>query len=208
MVQKFNDYHRKNRRRGKKRKEVQYGTIEQRSPTVFRSSLVEGAHDSKTRQPKGASSPIAARIPRQGCLLPPPHWRCHLQARKCAQGAEVRLRAVLGRTQLNLHATRRTPHGASRLVQTMFAWLLKTRRAPFRHSRDTRAYGHTTAAMHELSTPRPRIFCGKHDKKRSLHHDTRPIVQPTHMARRGFGVGASSFPKQSERANPPSRGLP
>ena len=35
------------------------------------------------------------------------------------------LRAVLGRTQLALHATRRTPHGASRLVQALFAWLVK-----------------------------------------------------------------------------------
>ena len=35
------------------------------------------------------------------------------------------LRAVLGRMQFALHATRRTPHGASRLVQAMSAWLVK-----------------------------------------------------------------------------------
>ena len=63
------------------------------------------------------------------------------------------LRAVLGRTQFALHATRQTPHGASRLVQAMPAWLLKTRRAPSRHSRDARVYGHSTTAMHKLSTP-------------------------------------------------------
>ena len=40
------------------------------------------------------------------------------------------LRAVLGRMQFTLHATRQTPHGASRLVQAMSAWLGKTRRAP------------------------------------------------------------------------------
>ena len=38
------------------------------------------------------------------------------------------LRAVLGRMQFTLHATRRAPHGASRLVQAMSAWSVKTRR--------------------------------------------------------------------------------
>ena len=57
------------------------------------------------------------------------------------------LRAVLGRMQFTLHATRRTPHGAWRLVQAMPAWLLKTRRAPSWHTRDARVlwsydYGH------------------------------------------------------------------
>ena len=67
------------------------------------------------------------------------------------------LRAVLGRMQFTLHATRRTLHGASRLVQAMSAWLVKTRRAPSRHSRDAKVYGHTTAAMHKLSTPPVRV---------------------------------------------------
>ena len=65
------------------------------------------------------------------------------------------LRVVLGRMQFILHATRRTPHGASRLVQAMSAWLVKTRRAPSRHGRDARVYGHKTTAMHKLSTPPP-----------------------------------------------------
>ena len=68
-------------------------------------------------------------------------------------------RAVLGRMQFTLHATlhatRRTPHGASRLMQAMFAWLVKTRRAPSRHGRDAKVYGHTTTAMRKLSTPPP-----------------------------------------------------
>ena len=70
------------------------------------------------------------------------------------------LRAVLGRMQFTLHATRRTPHGASkRLVQAMSAWLVKTRRAPSRHCRDARIYGHTTTAMPQLSTtPPPPLF--------------------------------------------------
>ena len=37
--------------------------------------------------------------------------------------------------------------------QAMAAWLVKTRRAPSRHSRDARVYGHTATAMHKLSTP-------------------------------------------------------
>ena len=65
------------------------------------------------------------------------------------------LRAVLERMQFTLHAIRRTPHGASHLAQATPAWLVKTRRAPPRHSRDARVYGHTTTAMHKLSTPPP-----------------------------------------------------
>ena len=65
------------------------------------------------------------------------------------------LRAVVERMQFTLRATRRTPHGASRLAQTISAWLVKTRRAPPQHSRDARVYGHTTMAMHILSTPPP-----------------------------------------------------
>ena len=65
------------------------------------------------------------------------------------------LRAILGRMQFTLHATRRTPHDASRLVQAMSAWLVKTRRAPSWHIRDSRVYSYTTTATHNLSTPPP-----------------------------------------------------
>ena len=64
-------------------------------------------------------------------------------------------RAVLGRVQFTLHTTHRTPHGASRLVQAMSAWLVETRRVLSRHSRRARVYGHTTTAMHKLSNPPP-----------------------------------------------------
>ena len=57
--------------------------------------------------------------------------------------------------QFTLHATRRTPHGASHLVQAMSAWLGKTRRAPSRHIRDARVYFDKTMVMHKLSTPPP-----------------------------------------------------
>ena len=64
-------------------------------------------------------------------------------------------RAVLGTMQFALYATYRTPHGASRLVHAISAWLVKTRRAPSRDSRDARVYGHTATAMHKLSIPSP-----------------------------------------------------
>ena len=77
--------------------------------------------------------------------------RCHPYARKFAS------KAVLSRMQVTLHATRPTPHGASRLVQAMPAWSVKTRRAPSGHYRDARVYGHTTTAMHNMSPHPPAL---------------------------------------------------
>ena len=58
--------------------------------------------------------------------------------------------------QLTLHATRLAPHGASRLVNAVSAWSVKTRRAPSRHYRAARVYGHTPTAMHDTQyTPPP-----------------------------------------------------
>ena len=45
--------------------------------------------------------------------------------------------------------------GASRLVLAMSAWSVKTRRAPSRHCRDARVYGHTTTAVHDRSIHDP-----------------------------------------------------
>ena len=56
---------------------------------------------------------------------------------------------------VTLHATRRTPHGTSRFLRAMSAWLVKTRRAPSRHCRNARVYRHTPTAMHEMSSPPP-----------------------------------------------------
>ena len=66
--------------------------------------------------------------------------------------------AVLSRMQHTLHAARRTPTSrfASRLVLTTSIWSAKTRRAPSRHCRDARAYGHTPTAMHDIEYP-PRL---------------------------------------------------
>ena len=76
----------------------------------------------------------------------------HMQenARKVLEFAS---QVVLGRMCLTLHATRRTPHGAaSRLVHATSAGSVKTRRAPARHCRNARVYGHTTTAIrHEMS---------------------------------------------------------
>ena len=66
---------------------------------------------------------------------------------------------VVLRMQLTLHATRRTHHGASRLVLAMSAWSVKTRRAPSRRCKGARFYGHETAAMHDVSiSPPPSPF--------------------------------------------------
>ena len=61
-------------------------------------------------------------------------------------------KTVISRMQLTIHATRPT-HGASRLVQTMSAWCVKTLRAPSRHCRDARVYVQTTTATHGMRIP-------------------------------------------------------
>ena len=69
--------------------------------------------------------------------------------------------AALRKMQLTLHASSRTPHGASRLVLAMSAWSVETRRAPARHCRGAEVYGHTNTAMHgDESTLRPRPCVG------------------------------------------------
>ena len=93
-------------------------------------------------------------------------WICHTRkqsnslavssmSKKVGTRHKSVLRAVLERMQFTLHATRRTPRGASRLVQATSAWLVKTRRAPSLHSRHVGVYGLTTTAKHKLSTPLP-----------------------------------------------------
>ena len=56
--------------------------------------------------------------------------------------------AVRSKMKLTLHATRRTSHGAARLVQAVSAWSVKIQRAPSRRCRDARVHAHTTTAMH------------------------------------------------------------
>ena len=96
------------------------------------------------------------------------------------------LRAILETMQFTLHAPRRTPHGASRLVQAISAWLVKPRRAPSRHSRDARVYGHTTTAMHKLSTISP-------------PHPPHPLLppSPTHPKH-----ASADAPPSSNKSNP------
>ena len=124
--------------------------------------------------------------------LPPPLWSGHTRKQSNSLVAVVHkqesrhkvpksvLRAVLARMQFTLHTTRRTPHGASRLVQTMPAWVVKTLRAPSRNSRDARVYGHTTTAMHKQSTPPP------------------PPSSPLSLGDRAVGVG-SGIPSAKRR---------
>jgi len=87
-------------------------------------------------------------------------WRCHPYERKCAQGFKVRL--VDGSSmQPTLHATCWVPHGASRLLQAIYALPVNTRRDPFRDCRDVRvlwSYGDGHAWQWLL--PPPPMLCG------------------------------------------------
>ena len=96
--------------------------------------------------PTFARPAMLGKMSIESYIHPPPPARqfighCHPYAGKSAS------QAVLSRVQLTLHATRRTPHGSLRFVLAMSAWSVKTRRAPSRHCRDARVYGHTTTAM-------------------------------------------------------------
>ena len=66
-------------------------------------------------------------------------------------------RAVLSKEQLTLHATLRTPHGASRLMQATPVWSMITRHAPSRRYRDARVYSHTTTAVHDNNGYTPAV---------------------------------------------------
>ena len=77
------------------------------------------------------------------------------EKKKCAS------QAILSRMQLTLHATRRTPDGALRLVQAKSAWSVKTRRAPSRHCSDTRVYAHTTC----VALPTNLFFCKRPNRQ-------------------------------------------
>ena len=90
---------------------------------------------------------------------------CRPYARKPAS------QTVLRAMQLTVHATRRTPHGASLLVLAMFAWSVKTRRTPSRHRKDARICGHTTTAMHDNEyIPSASLVCWPHVVNRARFH--------------------------------------
>ena len=90
------------------------------------------------------------------CLLKWPHQQTNQFIRRCHPPIHVARKpasqTVPSRMQLTLHATRRTSHGASRLLQAMSAWSVKTRGAPSRHLYTGRVHGHTTTAMHGMGT--------------------------------------------------------
>ena len=65
---------------------------------------------------------------------------------------------ILSGNQLTLHATRRTPHVASRLVHAMSSWSMKTRCAPSRCCRDARVNGHMTTVMHKMTMLKPYLI--------------------------------------------------
>ena len=87
------------------------------------------------------------------------HWRCHPISKSGHKVPKSVLRAVLGKDAV--HPSCDSPNTSRRfalVAKAMSAWLVKTRRAPSRHSRDAGVYGHTTTAMHKLSTPPPRFL--------------------------------------------------
>ena len=101
-----------------------------------------------TQPPTIEWCPGTARTLRSTRYPPPPtpiYGGCHPYARKSASYAVI----SINRMQLTLLATRRAPHGASRMVPAMSAWSVKNRRAPCRHYRDARVDGRTTTAMHD-----------------------------------------------------------
>ena len=79
-----------------------------------------------------------------------PHRKTSQFIRRCQPYSRKSVsQAVLSSTQLTLHATRRAPHGALRLVLATSAWSVKTRRAPPRQCRDARLYGHTSTTLRD-----------------------------------------------------------
>ena len=103
---------------------------------------------------------------------------------------------TISRVQLTPQATRRTPHGALRLVQAMSAWSVKTQRAPSRPCRDAKVNGHTTTAMttamNEMSTPLPPA----------------PPLTPKHASLITPGSCARRQARQPPRPPPPARRRP
>ena len=114
-----------------------------------------------------------ATVDRSSMHPPVPPRSCHPYARTHAKGAECPPhQTVLSRTQVTLHPTHRTPHGASRLMQVMSARSVNTRRGPSRHCRDARLYGRTTAAMHynEYISPPPGLASVGNDPVQHANH--------------------------------------
>ena len=112
----------------------------------------------KVRHPRGSyivSSLLSLEVATPEFKLP------HLKLSSICKSTS---QAVLSRMQLTLHANHQTPHSASRLVQSISVWSVKTRHASSWHCRDARVYGHTTTAIHEIEyispieyTPPPRL---------------------------------------------------
>ena len=69
---------------------------------------------------------------------PPPSPPHSLSSRNSTSQAVLTSNSM----QLILHATRQTPHGASRSLQAKCAWSVKTRRGPSRHCTDARVHVH------------------------------------------------------------------
>ena len=110
------------------------------------------------------------------------HTGNYSQLIKAVVNMQVRLTSG-ARMQLTLHATRRTPHCVSRLVQATPATSVKARHAPSRHCRNVRGetyhYGHTTTAMHEYRVhPPPPAASLQMPSMPNKYHVTKLNVSP------------------------------
>ena len=84
--------------------------------------------------------------------------------------------------RLTLHATRRTPHGASRLVQAIPTRSVNTRRATSWHYSYAKIYRHKNTAKHDMSTNPPALATASADcysnvdRRQHKHSETRRVV--------------------------------
>ena len=99
---------------------------------------------------------------------------------------------VLDRMQLTLRASRQTPHGASRLVQAMPAWLVKTRRASSRHCRDARAAPPTPHPPHTHA-----LYPSPPSRHLSASHAILSRMQFILRANRGTPQGRFELPSRA-----------
>ena len=81
---------------------------------------------------------------------------------------------------------------ALRACCKQYAWLVKSRRAPSRHSRDARVYSYTTTAMHTLSIPPPPPPLPPPKKSACVRLGLWRLLLPTDIARAATAAPAKT----------------
>ena len=129
-----------------------------------------------------------------GTVLRPSQKGCVVNGQMTQQMSTPRPPALIGDVIDKQESRHKLPKSvlravlALRLVQAMSAWLVKTRRAPSRHSRDARVYGHydyghaQTQSPPHPAPPSPRIFHARSRNRpptlRRKPKDTPAIIAP------------------------------